>query len=136
MNRSDFRLPPLVSTADWLLLGTVLTVSVLFYGFRMFGGESGGPLTTVIRVGDERVAELPAGTDTALVIEGRLGRLKILQRGGEVWFEDAPCRLKICERTGHIARAGEIIVCAPSRVMARLESAAGGESGGLDAISR
>ena len=135
--REGFRLPPMVTVADWLLLGSVLAVSALFYGFRMFGGSPDGALSTVIRVGEERVAELPTGVDTTLVVEGELGAISIVQRGGELWFSDAPCRLKICERMGHIGHAGELIVCAPSRVMARLESSGGEQdTGGLDAISR
>lgn len=137
MDRTDFKLPSLITFADWLLLGGVLAVSVVAYGFRLAGPAEGGPLKTIVRVGDERVAQFPLSTDTTLVVAGAIGQLRIVQRGGEVWFEDAPCKLKICERMGPIHNSGEVIVCAPSRVMARVESmAGGGGAGGLDAISR
>ncbi len=138
MNQAEFKLPPLATATDWMLLGAVLVCSLTFYGFRMLEVPGEGSLITVVQVGDERVAELPASTDTVLVVTGKLGEQRIVQRGGELWFEDAPCRLKICERAGHIHRAGEAIVCAPNKVMVRLEriGGSGGAVEGLDAISR
>jgi hypothetical protein len=137
MDRAEFKLPPLATATDWLLLGAVLVCSLTFYGFRMLGSPGEGRLTTVVQVGDKQVAVLPANVDTVLVVTGRLGGLRIVQCSGEIWFEDAPCRLKICERTGHIHRAGEAIVCAPNKVMVRRErDGAGSGVEGLDAISR
>ncbi|MFC1544555.1 NusG domain II-containing protein [Gemmatimonadota bacterium] len=130
-------MPSLVTLADWLLIGVVLAISLAFYAYRLAGGADSGPLKTIVRVGDQRMAELSLVTDTTLIVTGKIGEVRIVQRGGELWFEDAPCRLKICERMGHINRSGEVIVCAPGRVMVRLESSAGnGSEGGLDAIAR
>ena len=80
----------------------------------------------------------PWQMDTVLVVQGKLGEVKIVQNGGEIWFEQAPCKLKICERMGHIHRSGEMVVCAPNKVMVRVERKGGGSElkGGLDAISR
>ena len=136
MRQTDFTLPSLITTADWLLLSAVLVLSLGAYGFRLAGPDD-GPLKTVVRVGDQRVAEFPLSLDTTLVVKGALGEVKIVQQGGEIWFEHSPCKLKICEKMGHVHRAGEVIVCAPGKVMARVESS--GETlgrEGLDAIAR
>ncbi len=136
MERAEFQLPPLATATDWVMLGAVLLCSLSFYGFRMLEGRAEGGLVTVVQVGDERVAVLPARKDTVLVVSGKLGDVRIVQRSGELWLEDAPCRLKICERMGHIQRSGEVIVCAPNKVMVRRERVGGEREGALDAISR
>lgn len=136
MERAEFKLPPLATATDWMLLGAVLLCSLSFYGFRMLGSAGEGQLTTVVQVGDQRVAVLPADKDTVLLVMGKLGQLRVVQRDGALWFEDAPCRLKICERMGHIQRHGEAIVCAPNKVMVRRERTGGGGEEALDAISR
>ncbi len=136
MARAEFQLPPLATATDWVMLGAVFLCSLSFYGFRMLEDRAEGGLVTVVQVGDERVAVLPARKDTVLVVSGKLGEVRIVQQAGELWLEDAPCRLKICERMGHIHRSGEVIVCAPNKVMVRRERVGGEREGTLDAISR
>jgi len=132
-----FKLPPLFTLADLLLLLLVGGASFAFYGFRLWNGAAHqGPLQAVVRSGDQVVARLDLAADTALVVEGHLGRVTIVLRGGGVHFEHAPCALKICEKTGEIRRSGEMIVCAPSRIIARIEGGGQSPAAGLDALSR
>ena len=136
MDRAEFKLPSLATATDWAMLGAVLLCSLSFYGFRMLNDPAEGRLISIVQVGDERVAVLPAGMDTVLVVAGKLGEVRIVQQAGGLWLEDAPCRLKICERTGRISRSGEVIVCAPNKVMVRRQRVGGAHEEGLDAISR
>lgn len=136
MKETAFKLPPLFTLADLLLLLSVGGASFAFYGFRLWnGGQHPQSMQAVVRSGDREVARLNLAVDTTLVVEGVLGGVRIVLRSGGVHFENAPCALKICEKTGEINRSGEMIVCAPSRIIARIEGGPA-PAAGLDALSR
>ena len=136
MESTRFSLPPLFTSADILLLVLLGTASAAFYGFRMLGTEA-GPAQVVLKVGENTVGRCPLARDTTFMVTGSIGSVEVVIEGGRLRFEDAPCRQKICEKMGPVANSGEMVVCAPNRVMARIE-VAGKKSGegGLDALSR
>ena len=37
--------------------------------------------------------------------------------GGQAWMEDASCPDKLCEQQGKIHQSGQMVVCAPSRIV-------------------
>lgn len=136
MESSKFSLPPLFTATDILLLVLLGAASAAFYGLRAFDG-GGGPCAAVVRVQDQTLGRFDLAADSTLTVSGDIGRVTIVIRGGELWFENASCRQKICEKMGPVHNPGEMVVCAPNRVMARIEGSGRDEDvGGLEAITR
>lgn len=138
MRKRDFRLPRLFTFADMLLLLAVGGSSFAFYGFRFWQDRFAqtGPARVMIQAGERVVAQLDLSQDTTLQVKGALGDLTVVVSGGRASFANASCPLKICEKTGEINRKGEIIVCAPNQVLAKVVGSGPEDSGTLDGISR
>jgi hypothetical protein len=66
---------------------------------------------------------------------GPLGETEVALGGGEVRIVSSPCANKLCVRMGAARLAGQTLVCAPNRVIVRVEGAIGA-SGEIDAILR
>ena len=135
--RESYRLPPLFTFLDLILVLIVVVFSAGFYRHGLAGSQN-GPLVAVILADNREVARLSLDTDTTLQVHGALGDIKVVVAGGAIKFEDSQCPSHIREKTGWVRRAGGAIVCAPNRVLARLERADGGagDGTGLDALSR
>ena len=138
MKQREFRLPRLFTFADMLLLLAVGGSSFGFYGFRFWQGRFGDtqPARLVIQAGERMVAQLDLSRDTTLSVNGALGELTVVVSAGRASFIGADCPLKICEKTGEITRRGEIIVCAPNQVLAKIVGSGPEDSPTLDGISR
>ena len=74
----------------------------------------------------ERVA-LNDGTDRTIDLDGHN---VIVLSGKGARMASADCRDQVCVRTGTLARAGQVAVCLPNRVVLKIV----GESGEIDAI--
>lgn len=68
--------------------------------------------TVTLSVGGS-VRRISLGADAEI----DLGHLTVIVRDGEVWVENADCPDKLCEKTGHIGRAGQSIVCLPHGIV-------------------
>jgi len=138
MKHREFRLPRLFTFADLLLLLAMGSSSFAFYGFRFWQGRFGQkePARLVIQAGERTVAELDLSRDTTLAVKGALGELTVVVNEGRASFINADCPLKICEKTGEIMRKGEIIVCAPNQILAKIVGSGPEDSSDLDGISR
>ncbi|MEA1996673.1 MAG: NusG domain II-containing protein [Gemmatimonadota bacterium] len=145
MSCKEFKLPSLCTFSDIVLLVIAGVSTAAFYGFslKQGPGTEGRVLEAVIRVGEKTVSRLDLSIDTSLVVEGVLGEVTVVVEDGALRFVNSCCRLKICEKMGPVSRRGELVVCAPNRVLARVRyvrSGGGGEAGtssdGLDALSR
>jgi len=136
-----FKLPPLFTSLDLLLIFTLGALTVSVYGYRWLnsppvGQESG--LQVMIRLEDEIVGRFALDVDTSFTVTGYLGSVQIEISGGSVHFHNAPCPQKICEKSGPIYSRGSVLVCAPNRLLARIEGP--GTSGetrqSLDSVTR
>ncbi len=138
MRQREFRLPKLFTFADLLLLLAVGGSSFAFYGFRFWQSRfiETGPTQVVIQAGKQIVAQLDLSQDTTLAVEGALGDVTVVVSGGRVSFVNAHCPLEICEKTGEINHKGEVIVCAPNQIMAKIVGSGPEDSGSLDGVSR
>lgn len=135
-----FRLPPLFTIPDFVLIVLIGAFSAGFYVYRLQGRpDNGRPIVAVVQFEERELASLPLDSDTSFVAQGAHSRITVVVAGGAVKFEDANCPARICERTGWVRRPGAAIVCAPNRVIARVKYAgapADADEGGLDALSR
>ncbi len=97
------------------------------------GGARLGARSVEVEVGGRNVLTVPLGETGVREVTGPLGTTRIEFRAGEVRILSSPCPLKICQRSGWIGAAGEMLVCLPNEVVVRLPE---GPAGGLDAVSR
>ncbi|MBN2289923.1 MAG: NusG domain II-containing protein [Candidatus Glassbacteria bacterium] len=119
-----FRLPPLFTTPDLLLIVGLGVLTVSAYSYRWLklpcpGRDAG--LQLVVQLEKEVVGRYDLASDTSFTVDGYLGPVRIEISGGAVSFRDAPCPQKICEKSGSISRRGAVLVCAPSHLLARIE---------------
>ena len=96
-----FRLPPLFTSLDLLLIVGLGALTALVYGYRWLGPRPAGQesgLQVVVRLEDEVVGRFALDADTSFGVTGSLGPVRIDISGGSVRFKDAPCPQKICEK--------------------------------------
>lgn len=63
------------------------------------------------------------GTNRRLEVDGPLGRTGIVTGAHGAHVAGASCRHETCRRQGHIAQPGQLIACAPNRLVLRVETA-------------
>lgn len=67
------------------------------------------------------VERLDLNKDTEVTIEGGSGGTNhFVIKDGEVWIDDASCPDKVCIHQGKIHRNGEMIVCLPNLMIAKV----------------
>jgi hypothetical protein len=137
MGKKEFTLPPLYTLVDLILLFIIGAFSVGFYTYRLgLDNSNSRVLVAVVRSGDRVVARLELSRDTTITVDGAIGGLTVAVDRGILSFKNSRCPLKICEKSGGISRDGSVLVCAPNRVMARIEGIGTESGGGIDALSR
>ena len=122
-----FKLPPLFTSLDLLLIFVLGALTVSVYGYRWSSSPPVGQefgLQVVIRIEDEIVGRFALDVDTVFTVTGYLGPVQIETSGGSVRFRNAPCPQKICEKSGPVHSRGSVLVCAPNRLLARIEGSA------------
>ncbi len=94
----------------------VLAILIWVFGFGEMAEGSrveifeDGKLTYTVPLSEKRVIESSGCTVTV--------------SGGEARVTSSDCPDKVCEKTGAISKAGEIIVCAPNRVSVKVSGEA------------
>ncbi len=79
----------------------------------------------------------PLASDGRYPVRGPLGEATLVVRGGKVTLENPPCPEKVCERMGPAEKPGDLILCAPNRIMVRIPGSGGpGGKEGVDAVAR
>lgn len=83
-----------------------------------------GELTAAIYIEGELMDRitLEDGYYRELPIQTAYGRNLLILSEGMVWVEDSDCANGICVRQGAISRPGEVIVCAPHRLLVKVEA--------------
>lgn len=105
---------------DLLLIGIVLAVAA--GGFTVNAMMHKKPAAAV----EVTVDGQPAGTfdlneNTDTVIEGFNGGTNhLVIQDGNVWISEATCPDKVCVHQGRVSMNGEIIVCLPNRMIAKV----------------
>lgn len=115
-----------------ILLVAVLLLAGGWSTWRLFSAPEGA--RAVVWVDGRRVAWHPLDGPVARdSIPGALGTVYLEHGEGAIRIASAPCPGKLCMRQGQARRAGEKLVCVPSRVVVALEGdAPPGEA--LDAV--
>jgi len=117
--------------ADRKLILILLLVSALLLGVRTMYSRlrpssvpASGPFSSpsvVVSVNGETVRTLPLSETHEEVFRTSSGGSNTLHiQGGKAWVTDASCPDHICEKTGQISEAGEVIVCMPNRLIVQI----------------
>lgn len=112
-----------LTPGDLIVMGVIFAVSSVGLYLVTFRGHTGG--TCVVEVEGKKVYELPLSEERDLAVSGPLGETVIKVEDGSVWVVDSPCPLKLCVKTGRIARTNEMIVCLPNKVVVTIEGGRG-----------
>lgn len=105
---------------EFLLVGAVLLTAALLFLWNRFYFSA--PAAVVEISIDGTVAEtLDLSKNQELDIEGvNGGHNHLVILNGEAWVSEASCPDKICVHQGKISRDGEMIVCLPNRMIAKI----------------
>ena len=78
-------------------------------------------VTVEVSVDGSVVERLDLSKDTEITIEGYNGGTNhLVIQDGEVYIDDASCPDKVCIHQGKIHKSGEMIVCLPNLMIAKV----------------
>lgn len=117
---------------DKVLIAVLLGLSAV--GFAALGLLAGEATSVVVEQDGEVVGRYPLSGDFVFAAHGPLGTTHVAIREGAAWIVDSPCAQQTCVRVGRIRRVGDVAVCVPNRVLARIEGKRDGEA--PDAVLR
>lgn len=106
---------------DLILIIVILAAAcLLFAGRSLLFAKS--PATMVEVSVDGKVVEtLPLDKDTDITIPGAGGGSNhLIIEHGEAYVDEASCPDKVCVHQGKIHRPGEMIVCLPNKMIAKI----------------
>lgn len=105
---------------DLLLILILLSFAGLFFTGSFLLNRKPA-ITVQITVDGEVAEELDITTNTSLVIQGYNGGTNtVVIENGTVYVSEASCPDKLCKDQGTITRSGEMIVCLPNRMIAKI----------------
>lgn len=105
---------------DLILVAAILAVAGCFYAGNWFLNQK--PATMVeISIDGTVVETLDLSKDTQLTINSKNGGTNhIVIQDGKAHISDASCPDKICINQGEISQNGEMIVCLPNLMIAKI----------------
>ncbi|MGQ9677957.1 MAG: NusG domain II-containing protein [bacterium] len=117
-----------VTVGDIILMAFFLGVGV-GSGFFLWRKTPVGTVCIVKSQAGYQPIVLPR--DTVITVTGPVGKTVVELKGKRVRVRYSDCRDKICVRTGWVERSGQLIVCAPNRVIVQIRG-----QEGIDAVTR
>ena len=121
----------ILTTGDKLVIGLLLLISLA--GFPLIRAMTKAGNRVEIHAEGKLYKVLSLHENHSLAVPGPLGETLVVIHGGEVHIAESPCRNKICINSGHISMAGELLACAPNKVVVRI---IGDEKADYDAITQ
>lgn len=105
---------------EFILIGVILLAAALLFLWNHFYFSR--PAAVVeISIDGTVTKTLDLSKNQELDIEGADGgRNHLVIENGEAWVSEASCPDKICIHQGKISHDGEMIVCLPNRMTARI----------------
>ena len=105
---------------DLILIGIVLALALCFFIWnRIYFSR---PASVVeVTIDGKLVETLDLNKDQEITIESITGGTNhLIIKNREAWIDDASCPDKICIHQGKISRDGEMIVCLPNLMIAKI----------------
>lgn len=105
---------------DIILAAAILVLAGGFYLGNRFINRKPAAIVEV-SLNNHVIYQLDLSKDTEIVIEGYKGGTNTLViENGEAYITDATCPDKVCIYQGKISRPGEMIVCLPNLMIAKI----------------
>ncbi len=109
---------------DLILILVILAAALLFAAFswkRLLPPGTGTAAAVEVSIDGAIVKTLELSKDQTVVIESVTGGSNTLViENGEAWVIDATCPDKVCEHQGKISLEGQLIVCLPNLMIAKI----------------
>lgn len=105
---------------DFILVAVILIAAGFFYlGNRILNRK---PAAIVeVSLNGHVIEELDLSKDTEIVIHGYKGGTNtLIIKNGRVHISEATCPDKVCIYQGEISQSGEMIVCLPNLMIAKI----------------
>ena len=101
----------LIKKADIILIALVLLLVLLWF---LLTPEAENTLAVITVDGKVcKTVDLKSAKDEKI----QIGNMLIYADNGEIWVSCSDCPDGLCENTGKIKRAGQIIACVPNKVV-------------------
>jgi len=104
---------------DWILLGIVLCVAVVFYVVRIFSADK-SPGYVKVSIDGRTAGTYDLSEDQEIEINGGTNRMEI--KDGKVKMIEASCPDQLCMHQKAISLDKESIICLPNKVVLQIES--------------
>ncbi len=118
----------MVKKADVIIVSAVLLFSLFFAVFTGRASLKGGDKTAYVYV-DGKMEYLFSLNDKkeaeTVRIKSENGYNEIVVESGCIYVKDADCGSRDCVKKGRISERGDIIICAPHKIMIKIEKTAG-----------
>ena len=111
-----------ITVADFLVMAAIVGLALLLLVLPYT--RKSDNLFLSVTAGDGEIQTYRLDRDQEISVEGKLHRLSIRVENGEAFVLSSDCPDKICQKSGRISKAGEIIICAPAQISIQIE---GGE---------
>ncbi len=116
----------MVKKADVIIVAAVLLFAVVSFFFivKTADEEKGGKREAVIYVdGKKEYSYTLFGKKEpeTVKITGEYGYNEIVVESGCIYVSDSDCKSRDCIKTGRISQNGEFIICAPHKLMIKIE---------------
>lgn len=105
---------------ELILIGVILFLALLFFLFN--GVIYSKPAAVVeVTIDGKLVKTLDLNKNQEISIESVTGGTNhLIIQDGKAWIDDASCPDKICIHQGKVSRDGEMIVCLPNLMIAKI----------------
>lgn len=115
---------------DMILIGAVLLLAVLAFGWSSSKKQEEGGMA-VVYVDTEEKVSYPLDEEGEYVIETEHGKNVLVIKDGTADITEADCPDKLCEKQRKISKNGETIVCLPHKVVVEIRSSEEAELDGM-----
>ena len=113
----------MLKKADFFIILFVIVAVSTVYSAQFFGkSENSGDILNVYVDGKTEYSfKLPVNEKKEIDLKTKYGYNKIVIENNSVYVEESDCRGKDCVNVGKISSEGNFIICAPHRVVIRIE---------------
>lgn len=107
---------------DFILIAVILVIVCILLAGRQLIFRGSGSMVE-ISVDGTLYQTLPLNRDTELTIPGdKSGTNHLVIKDGYAYVDDASCPDKVCIHQGKIHETGEMVVCLPNKMIAKVIS--------------
>ncbi|MCQ2604874.1 MAG: NusG domain II-containing protein [Spirochaetia bacterium] len=108
-----------VKAADLIFI--ILSLALIAGSLLFIARHGNGTPRAIIKVRDTEYI-YPLNMPQTLTFHGELGPATVIIRDNAVFFQESPCRDKICIHMGEGRKDGDFMACLPNRIIITVEN--------------